>query len=167
MLGLMPDRTPGRIHALHGFIGSGKTTLARTLETQLGALRFTSDEWMTALYGQDPPADEFPVLFRRVMTVMEAQWTRAVTLGVPVILDHGFWTRAARDELRAQASALGAPLTLHVLAVPDAEARRRVQARNLQPGALLIADETFDLFRPRFEPLTPDEEALQDVTRWP
>ncbi|MFW8625162.1 AAA family ATPase [Deinococcus sp. ME38] len=139
-MGLMPDRTPGRIHALHGFIGSGKTTLARTLEQELGALRFTSDEWMTALYGQDPPADEFPVLFRRVMTVMEAQWTRAVTLGVPVILDHGFWTRAARDELRAQASAL---------------------------GALLIADATFDLFRPRFEPLTPAEEALQDVTRLP
>ena len=31
----MMDRMPGRIHALHGFIGSGKTTLARTLEQEL------------------------------------------------------------------------------------------------------------------------------------
>ena len=54
------------IHALHGFIGSGKTTLARRLETQLGALRFTPDEWMTTLYGADPPADEYPDLLDRV-----------------------------------------------------------------------------------------------------
>ncbi|WP_291431584.1 hypothetical protein [Deinococcus sp.] len=92
----MPERATGPIHALRGFVGSGKTTLARTMETQLGA-----------------------------------------------------------------------PLTLHALAVPDAQARRRVQARNARPGALFIANDTFELLRPRCELLTPDEEALQDVTRWP
>ena len=153
------------IHALHGFIGSGKTTLARTLERDLGALRFTPDEWMTTLYGADPPAAEYPALLGRVRTLMHSQWTRAVTLGVPVILDEGLWTRASRDELRAQAAALGVPLTLHVLPFDPATPWERVAARNDQPGAHYVAPATFKLFLPRFEPLTADEEPLQRVVR--
>jgi predicted kinase len=153
------------IHALHGFIGSGKTTLARRLETQLGALRFTPDEWITTLYGADPPAAEYPALLARVRILMHAQWTRAVTLGVPVILDEGLWTRVSRDELRAQAAALGVPLTLHVLPFDPATARERIAARNEEAGAHFVAPATFELFLPRFEPLTPDEEPLQHVIR--
>nr|WP_237427032.1 AAA family ATPase [Deinococcus xianganensis] len=150
---------------MHGFIGSGKTTLARTLERDLGALRFTPDEWMTVLYGADPPAAEYPAMLARVRTLLLAQWTRAVTLGVPVVLDEGLWTRASRDELRAQAAALGVPLTLHVLPFDPAAAWERVAARNDQPGAHYVAPATFELFLPRFEPLTPDEAPLQRVVR--
>nr|WP_256444651.1 AAA family ATPase [Deinococcus sp. GbtcB9] len=145
---------------MHGFIGSGKTTLARRLETQLGALRFTPDEWITTLYGA-----EYPALLARVRILMHAQWTRAVTLGVPVILDEGLWTRVSRDELRAQAAALGVPLTLHVLPFDPATARERIAARNEEAGAHFVAPATFELFLPRFEPLTPDEEPLQHVIR--
>jgi predicted kinase len=35
-----------------GLPGSGKTTLARTLESQFRAVRFTPDEWMDALWFQ-------------------------------------------------------------------------------------------------------------------
>ncbi|GAA5511539.1 hypothetical protein Dcar01_00250 [Deinococcus carri] len=153
----MPE---ARIHALHGFIGSGKTTFARRLEREVPGLRLTSDEWMVALYGQDPPAELFPVYHARVMAVMEAQWTRALELGVPVILDHGFWTRESRDALRAKAAALGVPLTLYALTLPEEEARRRVRERNEQVGTLYIADATFELFRARFEPLGAEEEAV-------
>ncbi|WP_104991152.1 AAA family ATPase [Deinococcus sp. NW-56] len=149
-----------RIHALHGFIGSGKTTFARRLEQELPGMRFTSDEWMVALYGQDPPADLFPVYHSRVLELMETQWVRALELGVPVILDHGFWTRASRDALRARAAGLGVPLTFHVLAVPDEEALRRVRARNEGAGALHVAEETYWLFRGRFEAMGADEEGV-------
>ncbi|MCP2012937.1 putative kinase [Deinococcus sp. HSC-46F16] len=146
-----------RIHALHGFIGSGKTTFARRLERELPGMRFTSDEWMVALYGQDPPADLFPIYHSRVIALMETQWIRALDLGVPVILDHGFWTRASRDALRAKAARLGVPLTFHVLTLPDEEARRRVRARNEVDGTMYIADETYALFRERFEAMGADE----------
>jgi predicted kinase len=42
-----------------GFLGSGKTTLAKRLELQHSAVRFTPDEWMARLFGEDPPADRF------------------------------------------------------------------------------------------------------------
>jgi predicted kinase len=165
----MPEapRPRPHIHALHGFIGSGKTTLARRLERELPGMRFSSDEWMVSLYGADPPAELFPVYFSRVMAVLQAQWTRALELGIPVILDHGFWTRESRDVLRAKAAALGVPLTLYALTLPDAEALRRVQARNAEPGALYIAEETYRLFRRRFEPAGGDEGAVDVVSSAP
>ncbi|WP_293913313.1 ATP-binding protein [Deinococcus sp.] len=79
----------GTIHALHGFLGSGKTTLARRLERELPAFRFSSDEWMTTLYGQDPPAEQFAEFRTRVPTLMRRYWVRALELGLDVVLDEG------------------------------------------------------------------------------
>jgi predicted kinase len=47
-------------HLIHGYVGAGKTTFARRLEQELPAIRFSHDEWMTRLYGDDPPVDQFP-----------------------------------------------------------------------------------------------------------
>ena len=41
-------------HLIHGFLGAGKTTFARELEQNIPAIRFSHDEWMTRLYGDDP-----------------------------------------------------------------------------------------------------------------
>ena len=38
------------IHMMFGFIGSGKSTFARKLESELRAARFSPDEWMVAPY---------------------------------------------------------------------------------------------------------------------
>jgi AAA domain len=40
-------------HRIHGFLGVGKTTLARQLEQRIPAIRFSHDEWMARLYGFD------------------------------------------------------------------------------------------------------------------
>ncbi|WP_161881659.1 AAA family ATPase [Deinococcus alpinitundrae] len=145
------------IHALHGFLGSGKTTLARRLEAELPAMRFSSDEWMVALHGQDPPAADFAEYRSRIAGLMQLYWTRALALGLPVVLDEGLWTRRERGELRAQADALGVPLTIYALNTPEPLARERIRQRNAGPASLSIAENTYDLFRPRFEALEPDE----------
>lgn len=45
------------LHLMVGLPGVGKTTLARRIEVEGGALRLTKDEWMKALYGtENPPA---------------------------------------------------------------------------------------------------------------
>lgn len=81
---------------LHGFLGVGKTTLARRLEVEYRAMRFTHDEWMYRLYGDDPPAAQFPQYAARVSVTMSAIWTRCLELGTNVVLDFGFWSKAER-----------------------------------------------------------------------
>jgi predicted kinase len=149
---------PGTAHLVHGFLGAGKTTFARALEARLPAVRFTHDEWMVALYGRDPPAADFPELARRVHAVLEPLWTRCLALGLDVVLDFAFWSRAERDETRRRIEALGGRHRLYLLAAPDEEAWARIERRNAEPGALFIARATFEALRARFEPLGADEE---------
>jgi predicted kinase len=113
---------------------------------------------MVALFGRDPPAELFPEQSRRVSALIERQWTRCLELGLDVVLDLNFWSRAQRDQTRARVTSLGARVRLYHLALPDEEAWARVALRNREPGTLHIARSTFELLRARYEPLGEDEE---------
>lgn len=145
-------------HLLFGFLGSGKTTLAKVLEQRHHAVRFTPDEWMARLFGEDPPADEFQVRAAIILDLLEPLWTRCLSLGLDVVLDYGLWTRSERDKLRALAQSCGAETILYRVECSEDEARQRVAERNQSADrSLYIAPETFDLLKARVEPLQFDE----------
>ncbi|MGE7418852.1 AAA family ATPase [Methylobacterium tarhaniae] len=145
-------------HLLYGFLGSGKTTLARDLEQRYQAVRFTPDEWMARLFGENPPADTFPQHAAAILDLMRPVWTRCLTLGIDVVLDYGFWRRAERDQARRLAESCSARALLYKVECPEDEARRRVAARNGRADrSLYIALETFDVLKERLEPLHADE----------
>jgi predicted kinase len=72
---------------LFGFVGSGKSTLARTLESELGAVRFSPNEWLVALYGTNPPAELFDEYHQRIARWMEVQYSRVLAVGIDIILE--------------------------------------------------------------------------------
>jgi predicted kinase len=145
-------------HLIHGYLGAGKTTLAKRLEAELPALRFSHDDWMSRLYGEDPPEADFAENHRRVWDLMETRWPRALALGLDVVLDLGFWRRSERDHARDLARGAGAEVRLYSLACADAVAWARIEARNCDlGGSLTITRNTFEALRARFEPLRPDE----------
>jgi predicted kinase len=151
------------VHMIHGYLGAGKTTFARALETRLPALRLTHDEWMLRLYGANLPPERFPELYQRVSERLETMWTRCIALEIDVVLDLNFWSRAERDRVRRLASELGADVILYRLSCPDEIAWARIEARNdALTDSLFIERNTFETLRARFEPLGVDEEYVEN-----
>ena len=149
-------------HLIHGFLGVGKTTLARQLEQKVPAIRFSHDEWMTRLYGDDPPVEHFQEFYRRVSQQLEEVWPRCLELGVDVVLDFGCWTRRERDALWAKIAAIGAEARLYRVTCSEEESWRRIEKRNIDlRGSLYIARNTFEILKHRFEQLGSDEECIE------
>ncbi len=145
-------------HLTFGYLGAGKTTLARRLELDHSAVRFTPDEWMAALFGRDPPLAIFREKEATILALMEPLWLRCLEAGVDVVLDFGFWSRAQRDEVRTLVAGVGARSVLYELSCPEPEARRRIDMRNQSRGqGLYIPPGAFDTLKARFEALGDDE----------
>lgn len=145
-------------HMIYGYIGAGKTTFARRLERELGAIRFTHDEWMLDLYGPDPPSELFQTYSARVSRRLDAVWHRCFELGLDVVLDLNFWTREQRDTVRSFVTASGGTHRLYALQCPEDVAWARVERRNADlESSLYIARNTFGVFKSRLEVLGTDE----------
>ena len=108
-----------------GLPGAGKTTAARRIEAEHGALRLTKDEWMKALYGQDNPASASDVIEGRLIAI----GMRALELGVSVVIDFGLWSRDERSALRQAAGDLGAAVVIRYFELTPAEQRKRLDQR--------------------------------------
>jgi predicted kinase len=108
-----------------GLPGTGKTTAARRIEVEQGALRLTKDEWVKALYGpENPPAAQDVIEGRLVQIGL-----RALDLGINVVIDFGLWGRDERCALRQAAADRGAVVQMHYCEVDPAEQRRRLVQR--------------------------------------
>jgi hypothetical protein len=89
---------------------------------------------------------------------MQPIWVRCLSLGLDVVLDYGFWSRAERDRVRAAVVNIGADPMLWAVSCSDEEARKRIALRNKAAHrSLYIAPATFDLLKARVEPLDTDE----------
>lgn len=146
-------------YLIHGFVGVGKTTYATELEQTFPAMRFSIDDWMTALYGQNPPEEKFEDYHERTTGLIWSVAARVLELDRDVILDFGFWSRASRDEARHRIEALGAEAVLYGVACSEDVMRSRVLERTalLPEGSFYIDERAMESFRERFEPLSADE----------
>lgn len=142
-----------------GLPGAGKTTLAKQLEQSQPGLRLCPDEWITPILADPSDQQELD----RLRDPIEAlQWdvaSRALELGLNVILEWGFWSIRERERFRQEALAIGAQVDLHYPEVERDKLWQRLSRRNanLPPGTFLVTEEQLDLWLSWFEPPTAAE----------
>lgn len=146
----------GRLIVICGLPGSGKTTAARALSSQPGAVRYSPDDWMDALginlWDQ-----------AKRSAIEELQWEAAqqiLALGGTAVIEWGTWSRSERDRLRLSARTLGAAVELIHLDAPVDVLFERVQRRGRETPpithAMLVESAA------AFEVPTPEELSLYD-----
>ena len=152
------------LHLMVGLPCAGKTTLALTLEREHSAIRLTLDEWHLRLFGQDAEDPAHDARHRLVESLLWEVASRALALGINVILDFGFWAREEREDFRSRAKELGASSEVHFLDVPRDELLRRLAQRNTQDSKLSfrIPEEMMKPWIAIFEKPTADELRRRD-----
>jgi predicted kinase len=117
-----------RLIIICGLPGSGKTTLAKALESRVRGVRFAPDEWMDALL-----LDLYDE--KRRDRIEQLQWKigqELLALGLTIIIEWGTWGRSERDRLRVRARNLGAAVELHYLSAPADVLFERIQRRGTE-----------------------------------
>ena len=148
------------VHLIHGFVGAGKTTFAKQLEKETGAVRYSNDEWMIDRHGTNPPKDKYQDLYDAVTRDIETDAAQKVHAGQDVILDHGFWALKSRLKIIAWVKKHNATPKFYNVTCTEETARRRTLKRtaDMPSGAMAIDEAAFNLFKTRFEPMQSSEE---------
>lgn len=142
-----------RLFVMVGLPASGKTTRAKEIEKERGALRLTPDEWMIPLFNDNDANGKRNILEGRLIWVA----LRALRQGVDAVLDFGVWSKVERTALRALAADAGASFELVYLTIDDDEQRRRRDTRVIDSpeSSFFITDEELADYSRRFVP--PDD----------
>lgn len=151
-----------QLHMICGLPTSGKSTLAKKLEKETGAIRLTPDEWIDSIFNQNMEGKERD-------SIEDIQWQLAKRLlrqGCSVILESGFWSREQRKAVRQTAIDLGAQVQIHFLDVPVDELQKRAVERNknLGQGVFFTDPRKIPDWAEFFEPLDQEEKEFLGPT---
>ncbi len=145
------------IHLIHGFIGFGKTTIAKRLEKEFPAIRFTHDELMIQTYGRNPE-DFSQERFDIIDKIIKEKTIEEIKKGNNIILDYGFWEKDTRKKYYDWAKKITPDVLFHAVQCDISLAKKRALERTKKHSEEFYIDE--DIFNDRlkrFEPMTQEE----------
>ena len=150
------------VYLICGFVGAGKTTLAKKLEEKTGAVRITKDEWSIHFIGNDPAIDGYTEWDAKITELSRNFAFQLVEKGIDVIIDEGFWEKETRAKMKKRIEALGAREVLYYLDTPIETIRERIVGRNsnLTKDSFKISREMLDNYLTYWQPPGEDEDYI-------
>ena len=152
------NTTMPTVHFLCGYMGFGKSTVARKLALQYNAVILNDDEFMRELFGRNLPEEQFRQAHEKVSEFTWRLGERIVSIGTSVIFDRGFWSRKSRQVAVERAGRFCDSLLFHQIECDMETAKKRVLNRTAtDSSALEINENTFDVMAHCYEPIEPEE----------
>lgn len=147
------------LHLFCGNIAAGKSTLARRLADQSGALLMSQDDWINGLYGPEIKSfDDYVRCATRLHAVLAPHLVALLKAGNSVALDFPANTRKLCGWMREIAESADVGVLPHHLDLPDDACRARLQRRNADGSHPFAASEAeYDLVTRFFESPHEDE----------
>ncbi|HEY9105094.1 MAG TPA: ATP-binding protein [Roseateles sp.] len=145
---------------LCGKMAAGKSTLARKLAEQKGAVLLVQDEWLERLF----PGEiiDIPDYVRCSARLREALGPHVVALlsrGTTVVMDFPGNTPAQRAWFRLLFERAGVDHEMHFIDAPDSlcKAQLRQRSRGLPPGTPWTTEAEFDAIKAHFQAPAAEE----------
>ena len=151
---------PVTVHLLCGLPGAGKTTLARQLEAELPAVRFSLDEWMLRLYPELSFASgNYGELAETCKLLIWDTALQVLQSNTDVVLDWNQWSRERRAVWAGRTEAAGAAVVVHFVRTPLQTAVERVagRARRREAGSHRLGEADVRHLAGIFEEPDPSE----------
>jgi len=147
------------VYLIAGFIGSGKTTFSKKLESETEALRFTKDEWVIKVLGNNPKTDNFAKVDDFLTNLATDVALKCADHGVDVIIDDGFWFKKQRDDVIKRINDIGANVKGYYLRCPRniLEQRTLKRSKQISDNSFEIDKEMFAKYYLSFQEPSPDE----------
>ena len=154
----MPTRAT--LYCIYGTIAAGKTTLARQLAAQHGAVLLCEDAWLVRLEAEITSFEDFRQHARRLRAAIGPHVVDLLRLGTSVVLDFAANTVNDRAWIRSLFEAGNAAHELHVIEVPEEVCRARLRARNeTKPEGLWFGHVPEEYFGPVSRLIVPPADA--------
>ncbi len=145
------------IHLMHGFIGCGKTTIAKKIQKETGAILLTHDDFMIKEFGRNPEdfsKERFDLIDRKIKLIAQKE----IQKGNSVIMDYGFWEKETRKKYFDWAKSLTQKVIFHAVQCDIKTAKQRALKRTEDDlTQFVINEEIFSDRLKRFEPMTEKE----------
>lgn len=151
----------GRVFALCGKIGSGKSFYAEKLRREKNAVVLSCDELMLGAFGQQAQCD-FEAASGAVKEFLLKKAAEIALAGAPVVLDSGLWSAKERRGIRQYFRQHRAELTIIYISPPEEVRKRRIAERNalVESGAVLayyVDEGLYEKCERLFEEPSPEE----------
>ena len=156
------------LHLLCGLPCAGKTTFAKQLAKEKGAVVFSLDHLVLTLF---PEEDTFETHRQYVQRVKDAFFPIVGDLlsqGCMIVMDFPAHTRVERDSLRQLAIQAKVKSYLYYLRADLETTKKRIQQRNaaLKEGEYFIPDWLLNMLIEKFEQPDPSEKAIEIWLEW-